>query len=267
MDVVRLYDGNSESDPLLGEFSGNTIPISLVSTGNEVLVTFSSNSSIREEGWFLTYHAETPTWCTGMQTLTTQSGNISDGSYNFNYHNNSTCMWNIEPVSGGSVVLLFNDFDTEENKDFVKVYDAETSQLLGEFSGTYEPENLPEPIISPSGKMFVTFSSNATVTRAGWSADYTLELSSNENPELANISIFPNPAKDKVSININEIKTNEVEIVLESISGQVVFKQGYSTTNRKLKTTINTKEIPVGIYLISILTKDQYVRKKLIIVE
>jgi hypothetical protein len=267
MDFVRLYDGNSESDPLLGEFSGSDIPTTLVSSGNEVLVTFSTNGTTTDEGWFLTYHAETPIWCSGMQTLTTQTASFSDGSLNFNYHNNSACMWNIDPPTNGSLVLLFSEFDTEENKDFVKVYDAVSSELLGEFSGTFEPESLPDPIISPSGKMFVTFSSNATITHSGWSAEYTFEMATNKSPENSNFIIFPNPARDKVYIHMENVEKGKVEISLKSLNGQEISYQECLTDGNKLITNINTKRILPGVYMISITTPTKRFWQKVIIVD
>ncbi|MGQ9862972.1 MAG: CUB domain-containing protein [Bacteroidia bacterium] len=60
-DFVRIYDGASPSDPLLREYTGSiTAPETLQSRSGRMLVTFSSNSSITDEGFLISYKAITP---------------------------------------------------------------------------------------------------------------------------------------------------------------------------------------------------------------
>ena len=51
---VTLYDGNSDTSPLLGKFCGTTKPPSVVSGGQRMLVVFRSNFR-RERGFDATY--------------------------------------------------------------------------------------------------------------------------------------------------------------------------------------------------------------------
>ncbi|MGM0613445.1 MAG: C10 family peptidase [Bacteroidota bacterium] len=50
-DFVKVYDGSSTSDPLLGEFSGSSIPSAVNSGGGTMLVHFTSDHSNTDEGW------------------------------------------------------------------------------------------------------------------------------------------------------------------------------------------------------------------------
>jgi len=50
-DIVRVYDGLSTFDTLLGEFSGNSIPSSVTSSTGIMLVTFTSNATIEASGF------------------------------------------------------------------------------------------------------------------------------------------------------------------------------------------------------------------------
>jgi photosystem II stability/assembly factor-like uncharacterized protein len=54
-DFVRIYDGNSTTAPLLGLFSGNSLPPQVTSTGGRMLVQFESDETITASGWEITY--------------------------------------------------------------------------------------------------------------------------------------------------------------------------------------------------------------------
>lgn len=170
-DIVNVYDGATTSDPLLGSFSGTSIPPITTSTGGSMLVTFNSNSSITSTGWRATYNAQPLPSCIGLTTLTAPSGTFDDGSGTANYDNNLNCSWLIQPPGVFSVDLSFIAFDTELNFDFLRVYDGvdNTGTLLGSYSGTNTPPNLS----ASSGSMFLEFNSDGGLTRPGWDVSYT----------------------------------------------------------------------------------------------
>jgi hypothetical protein len=58
-DFVRIYDGSSTSDPLLGEFSGSSIPSSITSTSGNMLVNFITDGSVVSTGWEAYYTSQT----------------------------------------------------------------------------------------------------------------------------------------------------------------------------------------------------------------
>ena len=68
-----------------------------------------------------------------------------------------TCMWNIQPEGTVEVTLYFTQFETEAERDKVKIYDAVSNELLETYSGIYEAGDLPEPVTSESGKMLIAF--------------------------------------------------------------------------------------------------------------
>ena len=57
-DFIRVYDGSTFSAPLLGVFSGSSLPPPLTSSGGVMLVHFTSDYSITAEGWEATYFSE-----------------------------------------------------------------------------------------------------------------------------------------------------------------------------------------------------------------
>ena len=264
-DIITIYDGNSSDDPLLGQFSGNTIPAPINSSGNEVLITFQSNNAVNESGWILSYSSVRPVWCNGMSSLSNQSDTISDGSYNFNYRNSTICMWNIQPPGASDVTVNFLDFDTEENKDLVKIYNAGNSQLLATYSGTYEPGDLPDPITSPSGKMLVTFSSNLTVTKSGWSAFYTSNGVGVNSPYISEaINIYPNPFQNELFFEMNFDVTQDVIIEVYNIEGKLVQRTNTGYFDGRKVEPVNMQGFGNGMYTVKIISRNSVYQQKVV---
>jgi cubilin len=62
-DGVIVYDGVNNTSPVLGQFSGTTIPASVTSTGGSMYVEFISDPAVRADGWIANY---TSTIVTGI---------------------------------------------------------------------------------------------------------------------------------------------------------------------------------------------------------
>lgn len=111
-----------------------------------------------------------PVLCSGAQTISTCSGTITDGSSGV-YNNNMSCTWLIAPANATSVSITFTNFNTEQDYDFVRVYNGSNASapLLGQYSGS----SLPGTLTANSGQMFVRFTSDVTITSDGFSANYS----------------------------------------------------------------------------------------------
>jgi len=171
-DFVSIYDGADASAPLLAQYSGANIPPAVTSTGDKMFITFKAVSNSPMSGWRACYNGSIVDFCKGITHLTDNTGTISDGSGNRNYQNKSICSWIISPPNASSVTLTFTSFDTESENDYVEIYDYSSQQLLATFSGNV----IPAPITSNSGKMFIRFITNSTITGTGWTANYSSEV-------------------------------------------------------------------------------------------
>ena len=58
-DGVAVYDGIDNTAPLLGQFSGSTIPSSVTSSGGSMFVEFLSDNAERDNGWTANYTSTT----------------------------------------------------------------------------------------------------------------------------------------------------------------------------------------------------------------
>ena len=55
-DSLTIYDGGSSTSVMIGKYCGNSIPPSLVSSSNEVLIKFQSDGSWTESGFKMEYN-------------------------------------------------------------------------------------------------------------------------------------------------------------------------------------------------------------------
>ncbi len=54
-DYVTVFDGEDANSPILGDYSGSTLPASVTSSGGHLFVRFTSDDLVRKEGWTASY--------------------------------------------------------------------------------------------------------------------------------------------------------------------------------------------------------------------
>lgn len=263
-DFLRVYDGDNTGAELLGEFTGNNLPGSYTSSGNKMLITFSSDGVGESHGFLASWQSLRPVWCNGMTTINEPSGEFSDGSQSFFYNNNSTCMWRIMPQSNSATVLVFDEFKTEALNDVLKIYDLANNQLLATISGEYDSLNLPEPVQSPSGKMFITFTTNASIRNQGWKAHYYngnvgYDLETENEKSLV---AFPNPNSGHFFIQSKG--TSPLNLFMSDVMGNH-FVVKWKQTDQFIE--IDGTGLSAGIYFVNIVSEQKIVRIKVLIVE
>ena len=57
-DNLKIFDGVTSSSDVLGQFCGRTNPADVISTVNEILIFFYSDSSVEDLGFNITYSTE-----------------------------------------------------------------------------------------------------------------------------------------------------------------------------------------------------------------
>ncbi len=168
-DFVSLYAGPDERSPLLGRFSGQTLPERLDSRSNEVLVVFRSDAFVHGAGWQLRYTGEIPQ-CSGLSVRTAATDTITDGSGTAPYGPLSDCQWRIDVPGADSLILTFERFATAGVADVLIIFDGPdaTARVLGRFSGT----DLPPRLVTSTGRAFIAFATDRTEHADGWQLRY-----------------------------------------------------------------------------------------------
>ncbi len=259
-DFVTIYDGETTSDTVLGTFSGSTLPESVTSSGDKMLITFISDDDVTSAGWLASFSSEIPVYCSGLTSLTAISDTFSDGSGPRNYHNLSTCIWNIKPQDASEITIYFTEFNTEEEFDPVKIFDGTT--FIAELSGT----EIPDPITAYSGSMFLTFTTNSTVTAPGWEAYYEINnVDIIENDIFESFTIFPNPASDELFLEFTLNQNQSCEIKIITITGITVFSKKLNNFTGHYQNIFNIEDFSDGVYFLNIRCEKGVINKKFII--
>ncbi|MEJ5049078.1 M12 family metallo-peptidase [Chryseobacterium culicis] len=195
-------------------------------------------------------------WCSGARF--TDSGGLSGG-----YSNNEKLTKTFYPLSNSKLTLYFSEFNLENFKDFMYVYNGPTagSPLFpngNNLTGTLPPG----PFVStdPTGAITVEFFSNEYGTGNGWNAGFLCKFLGVEDIETNNntVSIYPNPAKTMIIISSKE---NLKSYKIFDEAGRLVTS---ASSLKGSKTEINLSSIQTGNYVISIETEKQTINKKLI---
>lgn len=266
-DFVRVYDGTTTSAPLLGEFTGNSIPSAVTSSGGSMLIHFTSDHSITATGWDASYEINGPTCgpCVDM-TFTESIGVITDNSCEGDYENNADCRKLIQPMGADYITLNFAYLDIEAGYDFLRVYDGSSTSdpLLGEFTGN----STPGSITSSGGTMLVHFTSDYSVTSAGWDAEFISNThgsiaESNVDDELLlgspdkagtenGFTIFPNPTSGKFTISLDNRVDDDLVLRITDTSGKIVAQRMIPSNGNRIHEEIEFTDKPAGIYFIQL---------------
>ena len=112
--------------------------------------------------------------CKGGTTMTEDAAVISfqpDG----NYQDDADCHWTVSCAAGGVVTIVFEQLETEEDYDWVEVYDGvdtESASLSGRLSGSLETLSESE-FVSSGSSLTVDFKSDESVGAGGFEASYS----------------------------------------------------------------------------------------------
>ncbi len=259
-DRVIVYNGSSIASPVLGTFSGSTLPSIITTTGKSLLVRFITNDSIADEGWLASYETTSPVFCSGIKTLTAASGTVSDGSGTFDYHQNELCRWNIQPTGATSIQLHFNSFDIGVG-DFLKVTDIASGQELASLTGSI----IPADITCYSGNMQVYFKSYDKDLSQGFSANYyTANSIEDINTGKVTLTVFPNPVSDWLNLNLKNNNGGIYSLQIYSLDGRRVYSENFELPSGDFKKPISMSALSAGMYLLTLSNEHDRVFTKII---
>ena len=108
------------------------------------------------------------TYTMSNSTVTTCSGTFYDPGGTGNYADNQNVTMTFCSGNGQSVLLQFSQFALENNWDYLYIYNGPStaSPLIGTYTGT----NNPGTVVGTSGCITVRFTSDGSITAAGFTA-------------------------------------------------------------------------------------------------
>lgn len=255
-DWIKVYNGATTNDSLLGYFTGNTLPPTLTSRGNKMMVTFQSDPNGSGSSWYGEFTTSNPVWCTGTTTIQGDSAVVTDGSFRFNYKNNTICKWKLLSNDTLPMTIYFSKFDTEPTKDVLKIYDLDTEDLLASLSGTFDSASMPDSLTASKGKFMLIFTSNGSVTGEGFEIYYPKKKSTLTLPEnsLSDIKIYPNPATDQIQMALSAVKSEDLVIQIVDVNGKLVSTSGKTLHPGKNQFRMDVNTLVHGVYFIRLTT-------------
>lgn len=261
-DSLFVFAGTNSDAPLLGAYTGNSLPPAIITTGSQMFINFKSDGQNNTGGWLATYKATPVMFCNGVDTYTDTVATISDGSGTFNYHDNTSCLFKIIPPNAKSITLDFSSFSTFDENDYMKISDITTGEELFRFYGNANPGK----VTVNSGKILVLFRSDGHNSSTGWSFTYHANmLTSNSYTENigALVNIYPQPATSEVNIKaISGRKINSASVL--SLDGKLI-ENFTSNSNNSDKLQIDISGFSAGVYMLVIDIDDVRIMKKLVI--
>ncbi|CAL1537017.1 unnamed protein product [Lymnaea stagnalis] len=171
-DSLTIFDGDNRNASLIDRYCGSIFPELVISRSNNMLVSFTSDSSVQKKG----FEARHDTVCGSFLEATyTPQTIVSHVNYGIlNYDTWEYCDWVINASLGFKVELNFQTFYLEYQKDceydYVIVYDGvnDSGPVLGTFCGN----KLPGRIISESPSLLVRFTTDNTINKKGFTLQF-----------------------------------------------------------------------------------------------
>lgn len=262
-DSIKVYAGYTESDSLLAAYGQGSATADLTSPMNAMFIQLITDDSDHGEGFMAEYTSTYPTFCTNSITnLIDPVGDFSDGSGMYNYNNSTICKWKIAPPFAQDLTLVFSSFDLETDKDFLKVFAVPTNELLANLTGN----EIPDPIVSPTGQFLLMFSTNGYNNHQGFEASYYISNVNTTQTDIAqNLSIYPNPANTYTEVKFNLKDETKATISLYNLLGEEVLSQPATIVSGNVSDRLQVGSLQKGIYLLKISSEKGSLARKLVI--
>lgn len=193
-------------------------------------------------------------WCSGVAFT-------DPGGANGMYKNGQIVIKTFYPTSCDRLKLVFTEFSTEADYDFVDVFDGpSTNSPPFLFGSQLSGNKIPGPFTSthPTGAITVRFIADAGVTDKGWIAHFELGVLDVEDVKTANsVKVSQTSAKGVFAVT-SKSKVKGYSVV--DTSGKVIMKTDRVNGNVQ----IDLSAYPKGVYVVTVTTETGTVTQKII---
>ena len=143
--------------------------------------------------------------CSTTSTIATSGILYDSGGPTGSYSNSENCSFLISIPCAQSITLTFSQFSTESGFDYIRIYNGPntTSPLLLSTSGY----SIPSAVTATSGYMYITFTTDGSVTSSGFAASWTSVVPSGTGP-ITDFSISDINPPLNASVQFTDQTTN-----------------------------------------------------------
>lgn len=301
-DGVIVYDGADETAPIIGQFSGTSIPSPVTSSGGSMYVRFLTNDFERKQGWDANYTSNITT-VAPVTNFNVSNTNFCEGScVNFtDISTNSPTSWNWSfpggtPSSSNSknpsnicyntagvydvILTTSNDggSDTKTMTGYITVnpipniptitvneFNLTSSSSTGNqwyYNGSPISGATTQSIVADQNGEYYVVVTNNNCSSQ--SESITISAVSIDDFEFSNkqVKLYPNPTKDFFIVDSQFDENIQLEIF--DLTGKQIQNQ---ISIKKGLNTIELSQVSKGIYLVKITNKKGYHLLEKLIVE
>ena len=256
VDVVTIYNGPTVESGVAGTFSGTVRPTDEITVNaDSVLVTFTSNGENQMHGFQISYSTVgTEQYCAVSQDITGEGVyEITDGSGEANYRNNSVCTWNIKPSGMHHCYFSFPMLRFGEG-DFVEIYDATTTPntLLYRFDNRNYPAQ--DVLNLFYGKLKVRFVADNWDVNDGFLMTVQTITAVNDLSGVTDLKVFPNPASDRLTVSFVTEDASYIHCKILDMTGKLLYDNKIDSDGGLVEESVNVSDFASGIYFLRIET-------------
>jgi len=279
-DLVKIYAGNDASTTAVAVLSGKmdtTIDI----LASEAFVTFTSNENDVAKGFKFNYFSEktSDNQCSAYmpiqsEYLTDALGTINSTVEGGKYEDDNTCYWAVKPENAQYVGITFTKFDLAAG-DFVEINkwngktDLSNVKYFTHKINRFTKENPPvigqEYGVQDAGA-FIRFQTDNHLHGAGFELIYRNFDNWGVNETQAGIekiAVYPNPTTDRVSVQIETVVPETIQLIINDMFGRTVYASDASTQQQYYK-EIDVSSFAKGVYLLKIETSKGVLTRKIV---
>ncbi|MDR2979971.1 MAG: C10 family peptidase [Bacteroidales bacterium] len=266
-DQIIIYNGSTvesgEKAVLNISHIGQTISV----TTDSVLIAFKSNGSATMNESYHGFHFSysttlTPNPIDESTVLDYQIDHvISPETVDGFYLPQRECSWLMSPTFVNGFSFVIKDFDLRAG-DFIDIYNATTSPAtLWKRFDIYEPPT--EVYTANFSKMKVVFSTDNWLEGSGFNLEYHAILGIDENTELKDIAVYPNPANSQVNVEFYAENSDQITLKLYDVTGKMLDYYTYAHPGGSFTQKVPVNHLTAGLYILHIETSQGKVIRKI----
>ncbi len=275
-------------------YPGTPLPSALTVTADSILILFnsvteptdevklSSNVARQLTGFVINYVAKYPSsertqYCSAASSPITESfGTISDKNADYGieqdlpYRAETTCPWTIRlsDENKTAISFSFDHFDLAEG-DVVEIYSAPMIQNTSTLLHRFDMNNTPSGTYKHGGNTLqIRFNADNYAEGTGFILSYDGYEGTGinqRNSGLNEMAVYPNPATDKLNIELKADQAGMITFQVLDLTGRVITTETVNHTGGALKHATSVNGLASGLYFMKVSNEKGDVTHKFIV--